>query len=368
MGLNREGDVICQMKAYNSIPGIDNMYKTLNDNLDEDLLVGITATLPVELIFASGLRPIDLNNLFITSENPEKLVIKAEAEGFPYNICAWIKGIYSSVMHYNIRNVVAVTGGDCSNTFALAELLARKGIRVLTFDYPLDRNKEALKTQMEKLSVELNVKEKDIETVRLLLNSIRKKLTRLDRMTWQDNVISGFENHLYLVSSSDFYGDPRKFENSLDTFLDKAERRQPMSEKVRIGYLGVPPIFSDIYEVIESRGGRVVFNEVQRQFSMPFYNNGMTNQYLEYTYPYGINHRLKDIAHAIKERRLDGLIHYSQTFCYRQLYDISLRESLSIPILTLEGDRPGVMDSRTILRIETFLEMLTDKVGFSSRS
>ena len=344
------------------------MYKTLNDNFDQDLLVGITATLPVELIFASGMRPVDLNNLFIASENPEKLVIQAEAEGFPHNICAWIKGIYSSVMNYNIRNVVAVTGGDCSNTVALAELLARKGIRVLTFDYPLDRNKEALKIQMAKLAGEINAEHKDIETARLLLNRIRKKLARLDRMTWKENVVSGYENHLYLVSSSDFYGDPGKFEDSIDIFLDKAKKRQPMSEGVRIGYLGVPPIFSDIYEMIESRGGRVVFNEVQRQFSMPFYKKGMTAQYLEYTYPYGINHRLKDITHAIKERRLDGLIHYSQTFCYRQLYDIALRESLSIPILTLEGDRPGVLDSRTILRIETFLEMLSEKVSFSSRS
>jgi benzoyl-CoA reductase/2-hydroxyglutaryl-CoA dehydratase subunit BcrC/BadD/HgdB len=153
----------------------------------------------------------------------------------------------------------------------------------------------------------------------------------------------------------------------LDDFLAIAKKRTPKPEGIRLGFLGVPPIFNDIYDVIESKGGRVVFNEVQRQFSMPYCQKGMTEQYLEYTYPYGINHRIKDIEKAIGERSLAGLIHYSQTFCYRQLYDIILREKLTVPILTLEGDRPGAVDGRTALRIETFLEMLSDRFSSSPR-
>ena len=84
----------------------------------------------------------------------------------------------------------------------------------------------------------------------------------------------------------------------------------------------------------------------------------MVDQYLEYTYPYDIDGRLNDIEQAIRERGLDGLIHYTQTFCYRQIYDIIIREDLSVPLLTLEGDRPGQVDGRTSLRIETFVEML----------
>ena len=93
---------------------------------------------------------------------------------------------------------------------------------------------------------------------------------------------------------------------------------------------------------------------------MPFFHKGILDQYLEYTYPYDISGRLNDIEQAIYERRLDGLIHYTQTFCYRQIYDIILRESLPVPVLTLEGDRPGRIDSRTIVRIETFVDMLKD--------
>ena len=324
-------------------------------------MIGITATVPVEIIFAAGLRPVDLNNLFITHENPNSLVSQAEAAGFSYNTCAWIKGIYSTVINNGINEVIAVTGGDCSNTIALGEVLGRKGVKVLSFEYPLNRNREVLRVQMDKLRKELGTTWDDIEKTKGLLDRIRAKLRRLDRLSWQENVVTGLENNLFLVSSSDFGGDPEKFEHDVDKFLSVAEKREPAKNEIRLGYLGVPPILNRFYEHIESLGARVVFNEVQRQFSMPFDHKDIVDQYLEYTYPYDMDGRLSDIKKSVEERQLDGLIHYTQMFCYRQIYDIIIRNDLNIPILTLEGDRPGQIDGRTALRIETFVEMLKDR-------
>ncbi|MCU0596521.1 MAG: 2-hydroxyacyl-CoA dehydratase, partial [Desulfobacterota bacterium] len=152
-------------------------------------------------------------------------------------------------------------------------------------------------------------------------------------------------------------------ETELDRFVHEAQTRSPREGSVRLGYLGVPPIFSDLYESIESMGARVVFNEVQRQFSMPFEGEDLIDQYLNYTYPYGLRARLEDIRKAVAERKLDGLIHYTQTFCFRQIYDILLREGLRVPMLTIEGDKPGKVDSRTAIRLETFVEMLRMKKG-----
>ena len=161
--------------------------------------------------------------------------------------------------------------------------------------------------------------------------------------------------------SSDFRSDPDQYERELDAFLREVKKRRPRENEIRLGYLGVPPIFGNFYESVESLGARVVFNEIQRQFSMPHEEEDMIELYLRYTYPYEIKGRIEDIKRAIKDRELDGLIHYTQTFCYRQIYDIILRESLSIPMLTLEADRPGKIDGRTALRLETFVEMLRDK-------
>ena len=266
------------------------------------------------------------------------------------------------MINHGIKTVVAVTGGDCSNTIALGELLARKGVKVISFEYPFNRDREALLVQMEKLRESVSTTWSKIEAVKARLDRIREKLKRLDQLSYRKNVITGFENHMYLVSSSDFNGDPDEFEKNLDNFLIVAKNREPAKHEIRLGYLGVPPIFSQFYEYIESLNARVVFNEVQRQFSMPFEKKDILDQYLEYTYPYDISGRLRDIEQAIYERKLDGLIHYTQTFCYRQIYDIVLRESVPVPILTLEGDRPGSIDSQTALRIETFVEMLKNLV------
>ena len=328
---------------------------------NQSSIIGLTSTIPVEIVLAAGLKPVDLNNVFINSGEAERLVTQAEYDGFAHNICGWIKGIYSTVINQGVKRIIAVTGGDCSNTIALAELLARRGVEVITFDYPMNRDRDLLMGQMEILRRLLSVEWPEIRTVKQRLARIRSKLRELDRLTFQENVVTGLENHLFLVSSSDFRSDPDIYETELDDFLKQVRKRDPKRDEIRLGYLGVPPIFGQLYEYIETLGARVVFNEIQRQFSMPYGDEDIVEQYLRYTYPYEIKGRIEDIKNAIKERDLDGLIHYTQTFCFRQIHDIILREDLSLPILTLEGDRPDRMDSRIAIRIETFIDMLRDQ-------
>jgi benzoyl-CoA reductase/2-hydroxyglutaryl-CoA dehydratase subunit BcrC/BadD/HgdB len=324
-------------------------------------VIGITSTIPVEIVFAAGHKPVDLNNLFITAPNPEELVVQAEHDGFAHNICAWIKGIYAATLNGEFERIIAVTGGDCSNTIALGEVLSARGVAVIPFAFPLNVNRAELYQQMDRLRKVLGTTWTAIRETKILLDNIRNCLGRLDQLTYRENRISGFENHEFLVNSSDFGGDPEVFRMKLEKVIREAEKREPFQEEVRLGYLGVPPVFSGFYEHIEALGARVVFNEVQRQFSMPYEKKDVVDQYLAYTYPYPIEKRLADIREAIRIRNLDGVIHYTQTFCHRQIYDILLRENLPVPILTLEGDRPASLDSRSVLRIETFIQMLKDQ-------
>ncbi len=139
--------------------------------------------------------------------------------------------------------------------------------------------------------------------------------------------------------------------------MKEAEGRQGI-EGVNIGYIGVPPILLNIYEFIGSVGGHVVYNETQRQFSLPFAENDIVERYLSYTYPYGVFARLADIKEEIGRRNIKGIIHYVQAFCFRAIEDVILRETIGAPILTVEGDLPRTLDARTKLRIEAFVEML----------
>ena len=93
--------------------------------------VGITTTVPVEVLLAAGYKPVDLNNVFIGDPDPDRLVNIAERSGFPQNCCTWIKGIFGVCLDRDIDTVICVTTGDCSNTIMLMEVLRLKGFRAM---------------------------------------------------------------------------------------------------------------------------------------------------------------------------------------------------------------------------------------------
>lgn len=321
-------------------------------------MVGFTTTIPLEILVAAGRKPIDLNNIFITDADPQALIEEAEVAGFPRNICGWIKGLYGTVIRHDIREMIAVTEGDCSNTQALMEVLSLQGVRTIPFAYPYDRSRETLQLEISKLARHFGVNDAQIEETRRSLNTIRAKIHEIDRLSWQDNRVSGEENHLFQVCTSDMKSDAGAFEREIDEFLREARARKPFTETIRLAYIGVPPIVTNLYTVLEDMGARVVFNETQRQFSMPYACADIVEQYLRYTYPYDIFTRLDDIEKELAARRVDGVIHYVQSFCFRQIEDLIVRRRLKMPILTLEGDRPGLLDARSRIRLEGFLEMI----------
>ncbi|MCK5681443.1 2-hydroxyacyl-CoA dehydratase [bacterium] len=321
--------------------------------------IGITSTIPAEVVFAAGHIPCDLNNLFITAPDPDHFIRRAEDAGFPRTTCAWIKGIYGVLLEEKIDTVIIVSGGDCSNSIALGEILAHDGKQIIPFSYPLMPDVHEMELAIAKLSTALDTDSNKIMTYKQILDPIREKLNELDRLTWKENLVSGAENQLHLVNSSDFNGNPKLFLNELEQFIAQVLERNPSNRKIRLGLAGVPPILNNLFAILDDLDASVVFNEVPRQFALPWApHSTLAEQYTQYTYPYQVERRLDDIEIACKERQIDGLIHYTQSFCFRQIEDILFKRTLSVPTLTLEADQPGPVDGRTLTRIETFIEML----------
>lgn len=324
--------------------------------------IGLTTTVPVEVLIASDYTPIDLNNLFITSKNHLKYIDIAERNGFPKSLCAWIKGIYGACLENDIKEIVGVMEGDCSNTKALIEVLQLKGIKVYPFSFPHSHKKEDVEIEIRKFMDIFDVSIDEVENVRKRLNKIRALAKEIDELTYIDNKATGFENHLYQVSLSDFNGDVDSFETDLIKKINETKIREPLNKKLRLGYIGVPPMTADIYEFVNEFNAHFVFNEVQREFAFPRADKALNifEQYYDYTYPYDTEFRIKYLKKEIDERKLDGIIHYTQAFCYRAVEDIVLKQKLDIPILNIEGDKLNTLDARTKLRLEAFLDMLVD--------
>ncbi len=322
--------------------------------------IGITTTVPIEVLLAAGYQPVDLNNAFITDPNPERLVNIAEQAGFPLNCCSWIKGIYGVSIDYGIDTVLGVTTGDCSNTIMLMEVLKLRGLKVIPFAYPDRPSPRRMQSALEALAETLGTSLEAAGSIRDELKPCRRLALELDRLTWADGVVSGFENHRWLVSTSDFNQGHPEYYRQLAELLAGCRRRRPYpADSLRLAYIGVPAVYAqDLYHYLESNGARVVFNEVQRQFAMPEPGNSLAEQYSSYTYPYSIYQRLRDITAELKRRRVDGVIHYVQAFCHRGIGDIIFRDALKLPTLTLEGNDEFFLTQHLKTRIEAFIDML----------
>lgn len=324
--------------------------------------IGLTTTVPIEVLIAAGYTPIDLNNVFITSKDYLKYIDVAEKNGFPKSLCAWIKGIYGACIANGIEEIVGVIGGDCSNTKALIEVLGLKGIKIYPFSFPHHHKIEDVENEIKKFMDIFHVNLKEVELVRKRLNKIRRLGKKIDELTYIQNKATGFENHLYQISFSDMNGNIDIFEEELKKAIHDIKKRKPINKKLRLGYIGVPPMITDLYEFVENFNGHFLYNEFQREFAFPRADQAFNifQQYYDYTYPYDTEFRIKELKKQIKERKLDAIIHYTQAFCHRAIEDIVLKEKLDIPILNIEGDKLNTIDARTKLRLEAFLDMLLD--------
>ena len=327
--------------------------------LARDVRVGITTTLPIEVLRAAGYAPVDLNNLFIG---------EAERVGFPRSTCAWIKGIYATVKAEGLGRVVVVTGGDCSNAAALGEVLADEGVDVIPFAFPPEPDRAATALAIEALADRFEATVAAAEEVFARLSRSRALLAELDELTWREGVVSGRENFDWLLKGCDFAGGAEAFDEEAGRFLSQARGRAQRKGRarterrgrVRLGVAGVPPINDDLFEFLENLGAAVVFNELPRQFALLAGGDDLADAYTRYTYPYGAAPRIADIKREAERRDVQGLVHYVQSFCYRGIQDILVRRAVPVPVLTLEGERPGPLSAQQRLRLETFVEMLAE--------
>jgi hypothetical protein len=145
--------------------------------------------------------PCDLNNIFVSDPDPLHFVALAEKEGFPTNMCNWVKGLYGVVRESRIDTVVTVLEGDCSNTRALAEILDYRGVRTVPFSFPYDREREGLEREIAKFMRAFGVDEGRLPEIEREVRAVRESLAHRP-YDLGERLVTGMENNLWQLCAS----------------------------------------------------------------------------------------------------------------------------------------------------------------------
>jgi benzoyl-CoA reductase/2-hydroxyglutaryl-CoA dehydratase subunit BcrC/BadD/HgdB len=328
--------------------------------------VGFTTTIPQEYIWASLSQPIDLNNLFISGDSKGYIRI-GEKIGVPRNTCSWIKGMMGVISSYTseIEIIVAVSQGDCSNNASLMNLVNYyyPQIKVYFFSYPHDRDKQKLKDELTSLGNFLGVSENKVREIKEKLDKVRERLQLLDQLFYEKQNIPAKLYQNIMVSSSDFNSNINAYISRVEEIIEFSLKKEKQVFSFLLGYVGVPTIIKDIFDYLEEELKiKLVYFEVENEFAMLKKNDDIVEQYANFNYPYDLNTRINNIRKEISNRKINGIIHYVQTFCHRQIDDAIMQKSFDVPVLTIEGDSPDLLDMRTKIRIECFIERLRGNI------
>ncbi len=307
--------------------------------------VGITAMVPPELVFGCGHTPHDLNNHVPTSE----CVPRAK-------LCAWTATWRDMLLRGELQvdRLVVVAGGDCHNALVDGQRVAHRGIPTHYFFYPFDGNEGEMRDHLVSLEAFLGG-----ITDQAALNSvadIKDLCIQLDMARCRRQVLgSRVFNHL--IQLCDLGGDPERFGASVKKALEDRPSDVP---DIRIGLVGVPPIYPDFHEVCESFGMQVVFDELPWEFARMGGRTltTMARNYAGYTFARDLEYRFDALERELVRRRVDGIVHYTQYACHHVLEDDMLRERLDLPMLTVQGDLPRICPEQERLRLEAFAELL----------
>jgi predicted CoA-substrate-specific enzyme activase len=330
--------------------------------------IGLFSTVPVEVLLAAGMQPLDLNNLFVQDANPGRFLAAADAAGVPMTVCAWTRGLYGVCKLLGLERVVLVTQGDCFANHALGRRLAQEGVEVLQFAYPSPFSPDpaaelgrALEVFCQRLGTSLEA----AEAVRRELIPLRRALGRLDRETWETGRVTGWENHQWLLSSTDLGGrEPGEYLAGLEAFLKTIAGRPPMPPpNPRLGVFGVPTALTDLHQRAKEFGASVGYNESPFDFAMTAEAGSLGQQYLGLAWPLGVPRRLAKAAQEGRRRGLDGFVVYEQLFCHHGVTASLPAEHLGVPVLRLEGGEPGALEPRDLLRLEAFVNSLKTQAG-----
>ena len=184
-----------------------------------------------------------------------------------------------AVWKFQIRKVISVVQGIVATTRRSWRFFNRTASKPLPCVPALQNRQEVFARPVGKACRLPGVDYARAEEMKHCLDSVCAKIHEIDKLTWMEQPGNGRgKPHLDGICKR-FDGGLHGFRRTRLTILKIAQGRTPISHDLRIGVIGIPAICEDLYSFLTSLGGTRVFNEIQRQFSMPYQTKTLVEQY-----------------------------------------------------------------------------------------
>lgn len=298
--------------------------------------IGVIPPVPMEPFVASPHEVTNLWSAFFLARDRQAWLDTAHMAGFPENYSLWAKSLYGMVFDMGIEALYYPEPGLPKEVGRVVQLLRDQEVRVSPFHFPILRNLQRLKEEMDDLCRRLDVPPGALGSVLELWGQVRTSLRRYDGLQQRTGAFSSRDYLTMLARSMDPRGDldavRRDIERGILDYHDVGRDRW-----VRIGILGLTPYREGLFEALERHKTVVVYDEWGVENNPMAATTDLTNLYHLCSLPYGLKRRQERILKEAGARRMRGLILGVEYLCESIRDEGFFRANLGLPVYTLEN-------------------------------
>lgn len=298
--------------------------------------IGVIPPVPMEPFLASAHEVTNLWSTFFLGPDRRSWVETAHMAGFPENYSLWAKSLYGMVFEMGLEAVYYPEPGLPKEVQRVIQLLREQEVRTEPFNFPLLRNPERLKAEMESLCSRLRVEPAALESGLERCLQVRTTLRRYDGLQQRTGAFSSKDYLTMLTRCMDPRGDfeatRKEIERGILDYQDVGRDRW-----VRIGLLGLTPYRERFYDALERLRAVVVYDEWGVENNPMAAASDLTSLYHLCSLPYGLKRRLERTLREAQARKVRGFILSVEYLCESVRDEGFFRANLGMPVHTLES-------------------------------
>ena len=303
----------------------------------------LLSRIPVEFLPSKGYEIIYWARLFNGHYPLKKYLEKADSEPFPRNSSFVVRIILGFLSDFK-GIVIFTTPGTHSEHRTILSILREKNIKILEL-HTGDNKITKIDEIFHKLKSFFNIENS------IILENFKKNLVIRKKMAMEieKGNIHGTSLHLDALNMAS--GKTVRFISN------------KFNGKIRgkILLMGSPSTIS-IINHIENRGFSVTYT-LESLLEIFLIKEEMRKSYEEFPFPSRtVGYLAEKIVKILKNVNIDGIIYLMVPLSHEFLEYELFKEKINKPIIPIEISNPWKLDKRTILRIDSFLEVLEKKL------